>query len=115
MPFKHIKKFLVGPAPHITREDAMKVFNRDHFKCQYCGLDGQHAFENWLVLTIDHIHPHAHGGTRKMDNLVTACRPCNLMKGKRIFATFDDAKKFVLGKREEWRNLYKEQIRSHSA
>lgn len=115
MPFKHIKKFLVGPAPRILREDAMKVFRRDHFKCQYCGLDGQDALENWLVLTIDHVHPHAHGGTRRMDNLVTACRPCNLMKGKRIFATFDDAKKFVLGKREEWRHQFKQQVRSSGA
>ena len=93
----------------------MKVFRRDHFKCQYCGLDGLRVFENWLVLTIDHVHPHAHGGTRKMDNLVTACRPCNLLKGKRIFASVDDARKFVLSKREEWRRLYQEQVKSIGA
>jgi 5-methylcytosine-specific restriction endonuclease McrA len=112
MPFKHIRKFLVGSAPRLSREDAMKVFRRDHFKCQYCGLDGLHAFENWLVLTIDHVHPHAHGGSRKMSNLVTACRPCNLLKGKRIFDSFDDAKQFVLSKRDEWHRMYMEQVKS---
>ena len=112
MALKRIGKFLFGSQTHMTREDAMKVFRRDHFKCQYCGLDGKHHFEHWLVLTIDHIHPHAHGGTRRMDNLVTACRPCNLMKGKRIFATFEDAKHFVLTKRAEWHKVYKEQAKA---
>ena len=74
MPLKQLKKFFFGPGPHIAREEAIKIFRRDHFKCQYCGLDGMHHFESWLVLTIDHVHPHSHGGSRKMNNLVTACR-----------------------------------------
>ena len=112
MALKHLRSIIFGPSLHMSRDEAMKVFRRDHFKCQYCGLDGLHHFENWLVLTIDHVHPRAHGGTRKMDNLVTACRPCNLMKGKRIFATFEQAKKFVLEKREEWHRLYHEQTKA---
>jgi 5-methylcytosine-specific restriction endonuclease McrA len=114
MPLKHIKKLLFG-APRLPREEAMKVFKRDHFKCQYCGLDGLHRFENWLILTIDHIHPHARGGSRSMDNLVTACQPCNLIKGKRPFASFEDAKKFVLAKREEWRHAYQDHVKSAGA
>lgn len=112
MPLKQLKKFFVGPVPRISREDAMKVFKRDHFRCQYCGLDGLHAFENWLVLTIDHVHPHAHGGSRKMSNLVTACRPCNLLKGKHVFKSTEEAREFVLSKREEWRRMYMEQVKS---
>ncbi len=106
MPFKRFKRFLLGPGPRLAREDAMKVFRRDHFRCQYCGLDGLHHFENWLILTIDHVHPHARGGSRSMDNLVTACQPCNLLKGKHVFATFEEAKKYVLSRREEWRQEY---------
>ncbi len=112
MALKHISNFLFGSMTHMSREDAMKVFRRDHFKCQYCGLDGMRHFENWLTLTVDHIHPHAHGGSRRMDNLVTACRPCNLIKGKRLFASFEHAKHFVLGKREEWHKLFKEQVKA---
>lgn len=115
MPFKQLKRLLVGPAPRLTREDAMKVFKRDHFKCQYCGLDGLHHFENWLILTIDHVHPHARGGARIMENLVTACQPCNLIKGKHVFPSREDAKKFVLEKRDEWRQVYKEQIKAGGA
>ncbi len=115
MAFKRIVKFFTGPAPHLSREDAMKVFRRDHFKCQYCGLDGLHNFENWMILTVDHVHPHAKGGARHMDNLVTACQPCNVIKGKRTFKTFTDAKTYVLGKREEWKNFFHEQVKAGTA
>ena len=112
MPLKHITRFLFGTPARLTREEAMKVFKRDHFKCQYCGLDGLHSYENWLVMTIDHIHPHARGGSRSMDNLVTACQPCNILKGKREHASFEDAKKHVLAKREDWRKEYHEQVKA---
>jgi len=115
MPFKRLTKFFAGPAPHLSREDAMKIFTRDHFKCQYCGLDGLHNFENWLVLTVDHIHPHAKGGGRHMDNLATACQPCNLIKGKRVFKTVEEAKAFVQAKREEWRTFFHEQVKTGAA
>lgn len=112
MPLKGLQKFFTGPAPHLSRDDAMKVFTRDHFQCQYCGLDGLHQFTNWMTLTIDHIHPHARGGSRKMSNLVTCCQPCNIIKGKRQFKSFEDAKEFVLRRRKEWRQLYEQQAKA---
>jgi len=112
MPIKQIKKFFTGAAPHIARDEAMKIFKRDHFKCQYCGLDGLHHFTSWMTLTIDHIHPHALGGQRRIDNLVTCCQPCNVIKGKRLFKSFEDAKHFVLKKREEWQHVYEQQVKS---
>ena len=110
MAIKQLKRFFFGGPPRIPREGAMKVFRRDHFKCQYCGLDGLHRFENWLVLTVDHVHPHARGGQRSMDNLVTACQPCNLLKGQRTYESFEDAKKHVLAKREHWREVFQHQV-----
>ena len=112
MAIKVLKKFFTGPAPRLARDEAMKVFQRDHFQCQYCGLDGLYQFTNWLILTIDHVHPHARGGTRKMDNLVTCCQPCNIIKGKRPFKSFEDAKQFVLKKRHEWQQLYEQQVKA---
>lgn len=112
MSLKKLQKFFTGPAPHLSREDAMKVFTRDQFQCQYCGLDGLHQFTNWMVLTVDHVHPHSHGGARKMDNLVTCCQPCNVIKGKRLFKTVEDAKAFVMKKRKEWEHQYKQQAKA---
>jgi len=115
MPLRRLKRLLFGPAPRISREEALKVFRRDHFRCQYCGLDGLRHFENWLILTVDYVHPQAKGGARTMHNLVTACQPCNLLKGKRVFGSFEAAKRFVTTKREEWRQVYQEQTKSLTA
>jgi 5-methylcytosine-specific restriction endonuclease McrA len=111
MALKQLVKFFAGPSPHLSREDAMRIFRRDHFHCYYCGLDGLKDFESWLILTVDHVHPHAKGGQRSMDNLVTACQPCNLIKGKRVYKSRQEAKDYVLARRAEWRQIYQEQVK----
>ena len=116
MAFKRLKALLRGPSLRLSRGDAMKIFRRDHFKCQYCGLDGLARFENWLILTVDHLHPAARGGSRRMDNLVTACQPCNVLKGKHVFTSRAEAQQFVLARRAEWQRLYtmqRETFRPH--
>jgi len=111
MPFKQLKEFFTASGARLPREDALKVFRRDHFKCKYCGLDGLHSFESWLALTIDYVHPSAQGGPRTFGNLVTACQPCNVIKGKRVFKSFEEAKHYVKSKREEWRQVFIEQVK----
>lgn len=51
------------------------VFKRDASSCQYCG-SGRN-------LTLDHVIPRSRGGQTKWTNLVTACSPCNSVKGNR--------------------------------
>lgn len=53
-----------------------EVFKRDGFQCQYCG-----ATPPAVVLHVDHVIPVADGGKNHIDNLITACAPCNLGKG----------------------------------
>jgi 5-methylcytosine-specific restriction endonuclease McrA len=55
-----------------------EVFRRDSFTCQYCG---QRAPE--VTLHVDHAMPHAAGGRKVPENLVTACSDCNLGKDAR--------------------------------
>jgi hypothetical protein len=55
-----------------------EVFKRDHFTCQYCGAQPPD-----VVLVIDHIDPDALGGPTTIDNLITACEPCNQGKADR--------------------------------
>jgi 5-methylcytosine-specific restriction endonuclease McrA len=59
--------------PAFTR---FNVFLRDGFACQYCSDDFK-AHD----LTFDHVVPRARGGLTAWDNIVTACRTCNLRKG----------------------------------
>lgn len=115
MPLKHIKRLFLGDKPRISRAEALKVFQRDQFKCQYCGMDGLASFENWMLLTIDHVHPYAHGGARHSQNQVTACQPCNTIKGTHRFATIEQARQFVLAKRMEWRDVYEKDFRPATA
>ena len=56
-----------------------KVFLRDRFACQYCGV----ALPSH-ELTFDHVIPRSRGGRPTWENVVTACAPCNLKKGRRI-------------------------------
>lgn len=53
-----------------------RVFERDRFRCRYCGRTPAEA-----TLVIDHVLPVSKEGTWDIDNLVTACNECNLGKG----------------------------------
>lgn len=65
----------------ISKKTRFDVFKRDGFKCQYCG-----AHPPGVLLHVDHIIAVASGGKNNIDNLVTACEPCNLGKGARELA-----------------------------
>ncbi len=59
----------------------LRVLARDGYVCTYCGthLEGGNA-------TVDHITSRKVGGDIwDMDNLTSACKPCNSRKGSRFF------------------------------
>ena len=105
-------------AQPLTPEEGMKILMRDHFRCQYCGLDGTANFENALMMTVDFVIPRALKGKKDPRNLVAACRPCNLVKGRHHFHSFEEAKNYVLQRREEKRQEWEKNVtamRSHMA
>ncbi len=51
------------------------VFERDGFKCQYCGSQPPS-----VVLQVDHVVPVSKGGGNELDNLVASCTNCNAGK-----------------------------------
>ena len=76
----------------LTPRRKMLVWERDNFKCYYCGLD----LKEWKkqrnsksLLTIDHKEPISKGGTNEMNNLVTACSYCNSKKGDKKVRTYN--------------------------
>jgi 5-methylcytosine-specific restriction endonuclease McrA len=72
-----LKEFVpVSRRPAFTR---FNVFLRDRFRCQYCG--GNFPTEH---LTFDHVVPRSRGGRTVWSNVVTACEPCNMTKGRRL-------------------------------
>ena len=79
--------YLTVPVPYVIklkqylyvkpRELALtrvNVIKRDDGICQYCGSKSS-------SITIDHIIPKDKGGKDSWDNLVAACKKCNIYKG----------------------------------
>jgi 5-methylcytosine-specific restriction endonuclease McrA len=90
----------------VTVEEGRKILERDDYVCRYCGLDGRASFENALVMRVDFVVPRAHKGKKNPDNLVACCTPCNTIKGTKVYASFDEAKSYVLKQREELRKAW---------
>ena len=56
------------------------VFERDGWACFFCGKHRDELKKG--DLTLDHYIPRALGGPNTFENLFTACRSCNIRKGK---------------------------------
>jgi len=54
----------------------LKVLNRDAYTCTYCGESANE---------VDHVYPKSKGGEDTLDNLVAACRSCNIKKKDAVF------------------------------
>lgn len=75
-----------GPAKVILRKSqrridshmAWRVFERDGYRCRYCGEK--------QPLTVDHIDLWEDGGATVELNLVAACRRCNKLRGRTPYA-----------------------------
>jgi 5-methylcytosine-specific restriction endonuclease McrA len=79
----------------IARAIRLAVYERDNWTCQYCARriepqtesqsTGVHApMTNWdsnlVWLELDHIVPYSLNGTDTLENLRSACSPCNRQK-----------------------------------
>ena len=61
------------PSPEIWKKIRERIFVRDDYTCQYCGIRGSN-------LECDHVLPVSRGGGHDDENLVTACFTCNRSK-----------------------------------
>lgn len=60
-----------------TTRSKFYLFNRDDFKCVYCGKS---SIEDGVKLVIDHLIPYRKTHNNSIYNLVTSCNECNLSK-----------------------------------
>lgn len=108
MPISLISLSLVDSP--VTLEEGRKILERDDYVCQYCGLDGRASFENSLAMRVDFVIPRARKGKKEPKNLVACCTPCNTIKGTRVYASFDEAKAYVLKRREELNKIWQAKV-----
>ncbi len=86
----------------IPKELKEKVFQRDEYICQYCGIWCYESYlQNSKAVVIDHAIPFSIGGSNDIDNLVTSCRRCNAIKNDKIFNTFEEAREFILQRKKD--------------
>lgn len=73
----HLRRYerMRRPVIRLSRKNLML---RDEHQCQYCARRLPTR-----ELNIDHVLPRSRGGSDSWENLVTACRACNLRKGRR--------------------------------
>lgn len=81
----------------MTRQYKYTVFERDHYKCGYCGIPVIVTKSVTLPPnegTLDHIKPRSKGGETSLDNLVTCCNRCNNILGDK-FETLEEKRKYI--------------------
>lgn len=67
---------IVGRRAFIPKAIRSLVFERDSYRCVYCGSTEK--------LSIDHIYPWSLGGSDLPSNLQTLCKSCNSKKGAKV-------------------------------
>ena len=72
-----LKRYIKLP-DRMYRPNRRNIFLRDNYTCVYC-LRQLETNE----LSIDHILPKSRGGKETWENLTTACKSCNCLKGDR--------------------------------
>lgn len=70
-----LRQFVKVPFRRRAPLNRRGVFARDGHRCQYCGAAAE---------SIDHVHPRSKGGEHTWENVVAACRPCNVRKRDRL-------------------------------
>jgi 5-methylcytosine-specific restriction endonuclease McrA len=72
-----LKRYVKLP-DRMYKPNRRNIFLRDNYTCAYC-LKQLETGE----LSIDHILPKSRGGKETWENLITACKSCNCLKGDR--------------------------------
>jgi 5-methylcytosine-specific restriction endonuclease McrA len=70
-----LRRYVRVPYRWNTPLNRRSVFARDDHRCQYCGGPAE---------SIDHVVPRSRGGEHAWENVVAACRPCNVRKRDRM-------------------------------
>src|SRR3954463_14675161 len=73
--FVRLRTFVSVPFRRRVAVSRRAVMARDGGVCQYCGSRAD---------SIDHVVPRSKGGTHIWENVVAACRPCNVRKRDRM-------------------------------
>ena len=68
--------------PPILNSIRKDVYQQSSYMCALCGLEGKGETHEERIkgFAIDHVLPHAAGGSSELENLQVLCRKCNRSK-----------------------------------
>lgn len=98
---------ITAEAPHRPPRAAVRrALERQGNVCLYCQIPiGTEILRRSRVIKLrrnfDHFVPHAYVARNPDSNFVIACHICNLVKRGNMFTTVEEARKYVLTRREE--------------
>lgn len=101
-----LHRFVREPARPSIAFNKKNILKRDAHTCQYCGRNGGER------MTIDHVIPKSLGGRTVWENVVSACRACNLKKGNK---SLDEAGMRLLRRPTKPRSVFYLGIMAHAS
>lgn len=69
---------ILGLRTNFVKFSRINVLARDNWSCQYCGVRRESH-----DLQFEHVIPRCQGGKTAWENIVMACRSCNMRKGNK--------------------------------
>jgi len=83
-----VKKAIFRKSQRLIDTNVMwRVFKRDNYTCRYCG-------RNDVPLSVDHIILWEDGGPTVVENLLTACKPCNRTRSNMPYEEWINSDKY---------------------
>lgn len=81
------KAILRKASRQISAAVSWEVFQRDGYRCRYCGRTG-------IPLTVDHLVLWENGGPSTKENMVAACKKCNKLRGNMEYEDWLDSPEY---------------------
>jgi 5-methylcytosine-specific restriction endonuclease McrA len=88
----HIKQYKLN---------SFKIFERDNFKCIYCGRS---SIEHGMILQVEHVMPEYTYENNSFLNIVTSCYECNFSKS--IYKLSDDVVNRIIDRNKKLASNY---------
>lgn len=108
------------------------IFKKYDYTCIYCGRKFKDKFEDWMLLTVEHVIPYkdlekeGKGLERDLRNQRAACRVCNNMRTRIDLSEFEKLpfeqrirkvlgvkRKAILERRKDFEKFYNECVNSN--
>jgi len=75
----------------VGQKRRFRIFERDSFRCVYCGRSAVDGLTISVSFHEDHVFPKSLGGADIDENLVTCCADCNLGKKQKVLSVYPPA------------------------